>query len=128
MRSHLTDRDFQRLAEEARRAAREDRMNDAQQRMAELERMLDQLRSAGANQGKEAKQRQQQRQRGHQQMGALQDMIRRQGGLLDHAQSRADERTEPRRGPLPTQPTDPGDASVRRTDACSRRCAAPWAS
>ncbi|HEY1934147.1 MAG TPA: DUF4175 family protein [Acetobacteraceae bacterium] len=104
---HLTAQDFKRLAEEARHAARDDRMNDAQRRMSELERMLDQLRNARANQGKAAQQRQQQRQRGHRQMGALQDMIRRQGGLLDHAQGRADEENEPHLGPAPTQPADP---------------------
>src|SRR5581483_2390104 len=74
---------------------------------AELERMLDQLRNARAEHGKNAQRRAQQRQRGRQQMGALQDMISRQGGLLDHAQGRADEENRPRFGPQPAQPTDP---------------------
>lgn len=105
---HLSDRDFERMAEAAREAAREGHMDEAQQRMAELERMLDQLRNARAEHGKGAQQRAAQRQRGHQQMSALQDMIGRQGGLLDHAQSRAEEETRPRFGqPPPTEPTDP---------------------
>jgi tetratricopeptide (TPR) repeat protein len=105
---HLSDRDFQRMAEAARQAAREGRMADAQQQMAELERMLDQLRNARAEHGKLAQRRAQQRQQGRQQMGALQDMIGRQGGLLDHAQGRADEEMRPRFGqPPPAQPADP---------------------
>ena len=49
---HLTNRDLDKMAEQAREAAREGRMEDAQQRMAELERMLDQLRNARAEQGR----------------------------------------------------------------------------
>jgi uncharacterized protein (TIGR02302 family) len=112
---HLTDRDFQRMAEAARQAAEDGRMNDAQQRMAQLERMLDQLRNARADHSKAAQQRSQQRQRGQKQMGALQDMIGRQGGLLDHAQGRTDEQMRPRLGqPPPTTPTDP--AAEREAD------------
>jgi uncharacterized protein (TIGR02302 family) len=105
---HLSNRDFERMAEAAREAAQQGNMDQAQQRMAELERMLDQLRNARAAQGQGDRQRAQQRQRGRQQMSALQDMIGRQGGLLDHAQGRADAETRPRFGqPAPTQPTDP---------------------
>lgn len=105
---HLSNRDLERMAEAARDAARDGRMQDAQQRMAELERMLDQLRNARAEHGQQGQQRVQQRQRGRQQMGALQDMIGRQGGLLDHAQGRSDAETRPRFGqPPPTEPTDP---------------------
>jgi uncharacterized protein (TIGR02302 family) len=104
---HLTNRDFQRLADAAREAAREGRMDDAQRRMAQLERMLDELRNARGNQSKEAQQRQQAQQRGRQQIGAMQDMIRREGGVLDHAQSRTDTENEQRFGPAPTSPMDP---------------------
>jgi hypothetical protein len=82
----LSNRDLERMAEQAREAAREGRMDEAQQRMAELERMLDQLRNAQAHPG--SQQGNAKRQRGRQQMGAVQDMIGRQGGLLDHAESR----------------------------------------
>jgi uncharacterized protein (TIGR02302 family) len=84
---HLSSQDMQRLAEQAREAARQGDMKTAEQRMAELERMLDSLRNARAMTAEEM-QRAQQRRRGQQQMGALQDLIGRQGGLLDHAQQR----------------------------------------
>jgi uncharacterized protein (TIGR02302 family) len=106
----VSNRDLERMAEQAREAARDGRMEDAQQRMAELERMLDQLRSARAEHGP-SKQRNAQRQRGNQQMGALQDMVGRQGGLLDHAEGRLDQTQHPRGNP---PPTDPADASGER--------------
>jgi len=83
----LSSQDMQRLAEQAQQAARQGDMQTAQQKMAELERMLDALRNARAMTAQEM-QRAQQRRRGQQQMGALQDLIGRQGGLLDHAQQR----------------------------------------
>jgi uncharacterized protein (TIGR02302 family) len=104
----LTDQDFRRLADAARQAAREGRMEDAERRMAQLERMLDRLRNAHASASKEAQQRQQARQQGRQQMGALQDMIRREGGVLDHTQSRTDAADAQRFGQGPVSPEDPG--------------------
>ena len=77
---HLSNRDLDKMAEQAREAAREGRMEDAQQRMAELERMLDKLRNARAEHGRDGERTEAQRQRGRQQMGAVQDMIGRQGG------------------------------------------------
>jgi hypothetical protein len=108
---HLTNRDLDKLADQAREAAREGRMQDAQQRMAELERMLDKLRNARAEHGREGERADAQRRRGRQQMGAVQDMIGRQGGLLDHSQSRADEATR-FRGNRPTP--QPGDEAAQR--------------
>lgn len=84
---HLSDRDMQRLAQQAEQAAREGRMADAQQQMADLERMLDQLRNA-RTQGNDGKQANAKRQRGKQQQSVVQDLIARQGRLLDHAQQR----------------------------------------
>ena len=83
-------------------------MADARQRLAELEDLLDQLKngqSANAEAAqKSAQQRAEKRQRGEQQVGALQDMIARQGGLLDRAQERTQERS-PERG-SPSRPAD----------------------
>ncbi len=110
----LSQRDLDKMAEQAREAAREGRMEDAQQRMAELERMLDKLRNARAEHGREGERTEAQRQRGRQQMGAVQDMIGRQGGLLDHSQSRVDETTRFRGNQAPTQPSD--DAAQRQAD------------
>ncbi len=101
----LTNRDLDRMADRAREAAREGRMDDARKRMAELERMLDQLRSAKPKTGEDKQANAQRRQRGRQQMSAVQDLIGREAGLLDHAESRADQ--EPK-GTLPkTTPKDP---------------------
>jgi uncharacterized protein (TIGR02302 family) len=102
----FSNRDLERMAERAREAARQGKMDDAQQRMAELEKMLDQLRNARTEHGQND-QHAGQRQRGRQQMGALQDMIGRQGGLLDHAQGRSDQPARPPNvGEAPAQPTD----------------------
>ena len=90
---HLSNRDLDKMAEQAREAARDGRMDEAQQRMAELERMLDKLRNARAEHDRDGERTQGQRKRGRQQMGAVQDIIGRQGGVLDHTQGRADETT-----------------------------------
>ena len=83
----FSDQDMQRLAERAQQAAKEGRMADAQRQMAELERMLDQLRTARV-QGNDGKQASSKRQRGKNQQSVVQDLIAREGGLLDHGQQR----------------------------------------
>ena len=86
-------RDLQRLAEQAREAARNGDMDQARQKMADLDKMLQELEQGRPEHGQMTerdRQRAQKRQRGQQQMGALQDIVRREGGLLDHAQDRAD--------------------------------------
>jgi uncharacterized protein (TIGR02302 family) len=93
----LSDRDMQRLAERAEQAAKEGRMAEAQQQMAELERMLDQLRNA-RTQGNDGKQANSKRQRGKRQQSVVQDMIAREGGLLDHAQQRGAQNAPPAGG------------------------------
>jgi uncharacterized protein (TIGR02302 family) len=108
---HLTDRDLDKMAEQAREAAREGRMDEAQQRMAELERMLDKLRNSRAEHGRDGERTEAQRQRGHQQMSAVQDMIGRQGNLLDRSQGRNDDTARLRSN---RPPTTPGDANTDR--------------
>lgn len=90
----LTDQDLDRLAEEARQDLEQGKMDDAQEKMAELERQLDRLKQARADKGQGNSQ---QRQKGKRQMGAVQDMVGREGGLLDHAEGRGDEANRPRR-------------------------------
>lgn len=102
---HLSDKDLDRLAEQARQALREGRMDDARQKMAELERLLDRLRQAQLDKGQGNSQ---QRQKGHQQMGAVQDMVGREGGLLDHTESR----NEQANAPQPIQPDQQGNNSA----------------
>jgi Domain of unknown function (DUF4175) len=101
----LSDRDMQKMAEQAEQAAKEGRMADAQQEMAQLEKMLDQLRNA-RTQGKDSKQANSKRQRGKRQQSVVQDLIAREGGLLDHSQHREN--------PTPS-PSDP--AAQREADS-----------
>ena len=72
--------------QQLRDAAQADKMDDARDRMAELDEMLDQMRKAGRSQAQ--KQRDEGRQKGRQQMGVLQDLVRRQAGQIDHAEAR----------------------------------------
>ncbi len=103
----MNSRDLDRLAEQMRDAAREGRMDDARQEMAELEKLLEQLQNARPERGQEQeKKNAERRQRGKQQMDAVQDMVRREGGMLDRSQARAT--TDPRR-PQPNQ-TAPGQS------------------
>jgi uncharacterized protein (TIGR02302 family) len=90
----LTDQDLDRLAEEARQDLEQGKMDAAQEKMDELERQLDRLKQARADKGQGNSQ---QRQKGKRQMGAVQDMVGREGGLLDHAEGRSDETNRPRR-------------------------------
>jgi uncharacterized protein (TIGR02302 family) len=91
---HLSDKDLDRLAEEARKDLREGRTEDAKEKMAELERLLDRLKQARADKGSGNSQ---QRQKGKRQMGAVQDMVGREGGLLDHTEGRNDRANQPQR-------------------------------
>jgi len=86
-------RDLQRLAEQAREAAKRGDMDEARDKMAELDKMLQELEKGRPEHGKMTerdKQRAEKRQRGQQQMSALQDIVRREGGVLDRSQQRAD--------------------------------------
>jgi uncharacterized protein (TIGR02302 family) len=100
----LSNRDLDRMAEQAEQAAREGRMDEAQQQMEQLEKLLDRLRSAHAV--SKDKQSNSRRQRGQNQTNAVQEMIAREGGLMDHAQQR---------GGAPDQAADP--SSARQADA-----------
>jgi uncharacterized protein (TIGR02302 family) len=115
--TQMDSREMQRLADAAKDAAQQGKMDTARQRMAELDKMLDNLRNARTRENADAARNTERRQRGRQQMSVLQDMIARQGGLLDHAQQRdADDR--PNRGDRPNQtgrpPTQPADPDAAR--------------
>jgi len=105
---HLSDQDLDRLAEDARQALREGRMDEAREKMAELERLLDRLKQARADKGQGNSQ---QRQKARRQMSAVQDMVGREGGLLDHAVGRDDQANRPRQ--FPAEPKD-ADAEAQR--------------
>lgn len=117
--AQLSNRDMDRMAEQAQQAAREGRMADAQRQVAELEKMLDQLRNARTQPG-DGKQANGRRQRGKQQMGAVQDMIGREAQLLDNAQRRGEQAPgggPPRSGPSPGGPPPAGASSAAPSPA-----------
>jgi uncharacterized protein (TIGR02302 family) len=83
--------DMQHLAEQMRQAAREGHLDAARDKFAELEKMLDELKNMrpdGHGMTGHERQRAERRQRGQQQMNAVQDLVQRLGTLLDHAESR----------------------------------------
>lgn len=111
----LNGRQMQRLADGARDATRQGKMDDAQRQMAELDKMLEELRNAQAQPDAAEARNAERRQRGRQQMSVVQDMIARQGGVLDHTQQRIE--PAPRFGGNlhpPTQAEDP--AAAREAD------------
>jgi uncharacterized protein (TIGR02302 family) len=106
----MDQRELNRRTQRMQDAARQDRPEDAERELAELEEMLRALEE-GRNMRAEDRQRQQQRQRGNQQMGAVQDMVQRQTQMLDRGHQRAEqtdrERAEQRRRPSNTFPQQP---------------------
>jgi len=85
---HLSSNAMDRLMRQMEQAMREGRTQDAQQRLAELQKMLDQLKNAHIMSHEEMKAQQEQARRGRQMLGAVQDLVRRETTLLDHAQQR----------------------------------------
>jgi uncharacterized protein (TIGR02302 family) len=87
----MNARDLDRMAKQAEDAARDGRMDDAKQQMAELERLLEQLQNARPEHGEQREQRRaQRRQQGQEQMDAVQDIVKREGGLLDSSRARSE--------------------------------------
>ena len=89
----LDGQKMQRKAGQMRDAARQGRMDAARRDLAQLDRMLEALQNArpGHRMTQAERQRARQRQQGHQQMSVLQDIVGREGGLLDRSQSRLQE-------------------------------------
>ena len=110
--------EMQRLTERTRDAATTGTPKDAEQRMAELERKLDQLRNAKP--GQQNQRNAEQRQRGRQQMGAVQDMVGREGGLLDHAESRLEQPMKLRPNPKIGDPNEMRETDRRVQQALRR--------
>ncbi|MDB5373540.1 MAG: hypothetical protein JWP04_2182 [Belnapia sp.] len=89
--SRLTDqREMDRRTRRMEEAAREGRNEDARKELAELEEMLKALEE-GRAQRAETPERQQRRERGQQQMGVVQDMVKRQSEMLDRSHQRAEQ-------------------------------------
>ena len=117
----MDQRDMQRLTEEMRESNKKDDTEAARDKLAELEKMMEALKDGRPERGKmteRERERAEKRQRGQQQMTALQDIIKREGTLLDSAQSRAGSIDPMRQTPAPA--VDPRRAE-QRTQLALRR-------
>jgi DNA repair exonuclease SbcCD ATPase subunit len=115
-------RELERRTRRLEDAARDGRQEDAEREMAELEEMLQALEE-GRTSRAEDRQRQQ-RQRGQQQMGALQDMVRRETEMLDRAHRRSGDQENTRndaRRPPPPRPQTPEAREEAARDARTQR-------
>ncbi|MGG5819254.1 DUF4175 domain-containing protein [Falsiroseomonas sp. HW251] len=83
-------RDLDRRTDRMREANRQDRTQDAERELAELEEMLRALEEGRTARNEQQERRRQQRQRGEQQMGVVQDMVQRQTRMLDSGHQRAE--------------------------------------
>lgn len=100
----MNARDLDRLAQQLQQSLKEGRMDDARQQMAELEKLLEALQNARPETGEQRdKQRAERRQRGKEQMDAVQDMVQREGQLLDRSEKRSADQSSPQRGQAPPQ-------------------------
>ncbi|MBP0446355.1 DUF4175 family protein [Roseomonas sp. SSH11] len=126
-------REAQRRTERMREQNRQDRPEEAERELAELERMLEELENGQMAQN-QREERRQQRQRGQQQMGVVQDMVRRESRLLDgsHRRAEADAARQERerrmsypwnrnRPPEPQAEAPPDPAADARTQRALRR-------
>ncbi|MBL6079489.1 DUF4175 family protein [Belnapia sp. T18] len=86
----MDQREMDRRTRRMEEAARESRTEDAKKELAELEEMLKALEE-GRSQRAESPERQQRRERGQQQMGVVQDMVKRQSDMLDRSHQRAEQ-------------------------------------
>lgn len=115
----MDTQDMQRLAEQMRQAERNNDDKTAQDKLAELDRMMQALKQ-GSHTGRmteRERERAQQRQRGQQQMTVLQDLVQREGGLLDHAQARTpDAANRGRPDPFAQPPAPESNAEPRARD------------
>jgi uncharacterized protein (TIGR02302 family) len=92
---HFAAPSIDRMIQAMEKAAREGRTDDAEKRMAELEKLLSQLDHARVLSPAEARQAEQAQKEASKQSGAVQDLVQREAGLMDRAQQRA-----PRAAPL----------------------------
>ena len=110
--NRLAARRMQQLAAAAQRAAERGDMNAAEQRLAQLEQMLDALRSVRALSAAEQRAAAAY-QRAQKQMGGLERMIQREGRLLDHAYQRQQAEAS-RATAAPPEDGPPGSAAAQR--------------
>lgn len=117
----VDSRALDRMAQQMQRDAQQGRLAEAEQEMAQLEQMLQQLQNARPQRPQD-RQNAQRQQRGRQQMSAVQDMVQRETGLLDHAQGRqppqaAQEQQDQQDATAATPDQAHPDAAQRQGDA-----------
>jgi hypothetical protein len=85
----MSPRELDRRTNRMRDANRQDRIDDAERELAELEEQLRALEEGRTPRSAQQERQRQQRERGQQQMGVVQDMVRRQTRMLDSGHQRA---------------------------------------
>lgn len=100
---HFAVPSIDRMLQAMEKAMREGRTAEAEQRMQDLEKMLQKLDHAKVLSPEEARQAEKAEHEAKKQSGAVQDMVQREAGLMDRAQARA-----PRPAPSPFQMFDRG--------------------
>ncbi len=105
--------ELNRLLQQLRDAAREGRLDDAKQRLAQLEQMLQQMQAAKPGSEAQRQAAEARQQQGREQMGAVRDMVQREGALLDHTQ----QRIKPPSNPFVPDVPSSGQAQDRAADA-----------
>ncbi len=125
---HFSVPSIDRMIQAMEKAMREGRTADAEQRMQQLEKMLQQLGKAKILSPQEARQAEQAEKEARARSNAVQDSVQREAGLMDRAQARA-----PRAAPSPYQmqglfpppPPDPDELEAqeesRGQDAATQR-------
>lgn len=106
----MNARDLDRMAQQLQQSLKDGRKDDAQKQMAELEKLLDALKNARPETGEQREQQQaERRQRGKEQMDAVQDMVQREGQLLDRSEKRANDQpgNQPQNAPGQRSPAAP---------------------
>jgi uncharacterized protein (TIGR02302 family) len=106
----LDMREMQRMAERMQEAARQGELERMRRELAELERAIERLQQ-GRMSRMESPERQQQREQGQQMMGAVNDMLQRQGQLMDRSHQRAEQDREARQPPRGQRQQRPGQMS-----------------
>ncbi len=119
--SHPMDKqEMQRLAEQMRQAERNNDDKTAQDKLAELDKMMEALKQGRPERGQmtqRERERAQQRQKGQQQMTVLQDLVQREGGVLDRSQARTpDAANRGRPDPFAEPPALANNAAPRAQD------------
>lgn len=85
---HFAAPQLERMMRDIEKAVREGRQQDAQDKLAQLQKLLEKLNNARVLSPQEARQMQEAQRRGKQMQGAVQDLTQREAGLMDRAQQR----------------------------------------